>query len=126
MATNLLALPRVDMTVEVFTNEDWTDALAFYDDDGNPLLLDGIAFALEARHAVEAATALISLTNDPDDNPTGGRIVIVGNEFHIDVPIAKMARVPRGEYVFDAIGRADGMRRVILTGALTVIEGVTR
>jgi hypothetical protein len=126
MTTQLVALPRVDCTIEVFTNEDWLDAIAFYDLDGNPLVLDGISFAMEARHQVEDVTALISITNDPRDDPAGGRIVTTGNQFLIDVPIEKMARVPRGDYVFDAVGNADGLQRVIITGTLTVIEGVTR
>jgi hypothetical protein len=28
--------------------------------------------------------------------------------------------------VFDAVGDADGLQRVILTGTMTVVEGVTR
>jgi hypothetical protein len=126
MATNLLALPRVQCTFEVFTNEDWLDALAFYDPDGNPLLLDGIYFAMEARKEVEDVTALISITNSPYDDPTGGQIVTSGNEFRIDVPLSKMSRVPRGDYVFDAVGSAEGMQRVVITGTLSVVEGVTR
>lgn len=123
---NLLALPRVDMAVEVFTNEDWLDTLAYYDLAGNPLSLEGIRFALEMRHAVEDATALISITNNPDDDPTGGVIIISGNQFSISVPLEKMSRVPRGDYVFDAVGNADGMQRVVMTGTVAVVEGVTR
>ena len=127
MATNLLALPHAILTVEVYTNEDWLDALAFYDTDGTtPLVLDGIRWAMEARHHVDDATALISITNNPDDDKTGGQIVIVGNEFHIQVPFSKLKRVPWGSYVFDAVGDADGLQRVILTGTMTVVEGVTR
>jgi hypothetical protein len=37
-----------------------------------------------------------------------------------------MSRMPRGDYVFDAVGIADGMQRVIVTGTLSVLEGVTR
>lgn len=126
MATQLLSIPRVDMTVEVFTNEDWLDTLAFYDLLNNPISLEGIRFALEMRHAVEDVTALISITNNPDDDPTGGVIIITGNQFAISVPLSKMSRVPRGDYVFDAIGNADGMQRVVMTGTISVVEGVTR
>lgn len=126
MTTQLLAIPRVEATIEVFTNEDWLDTLAYYDVLGNPISLQGIAFALEMRHAVEDATALISITNDPDDDPTGGRIIITGNQFQISVQLSKMSRVPKGDYVFDAVGNADGMQRVIMTGTVAVIEGVTR
>jgi hypothetical protein len=126
VATQLLAIPRVEMTVEVFTNEDWLDALAYYDLANNPISLAGIHFALEMRHAVEDATALISITNNPDDDPTGGVIIITDNKFAISVPLSKMMRVPRGDYVFDAVGSADGLQRVIMTGTIAVIEGVTR
>jgi hypothetical protein len=126
MTTQLLSIPRVDLTIEVFTNEDWLDALAYYDLANNPILLDGIHFALEMRHAVEEVTALISITNNPDDDQTGGKIVITGNQFAINVPLSKMSRVPKGDYVFDAIGNADGMQRVIMTGTIAVVEGITR
>ena len=123
---NLLALPYSILVVEVFTNEDWNDALAFYDNSLKPLDLSGISFAMECRHAVGDATAMISITNDPRDDKTGGGIVIVDNEFHINVPLSKMSRVPWGSYVFDAVGTAQGLQRVIFTGTMRVIEGVTR
>ena len=126
LTTNLLALPYSILVVEVFTNEDWNDALAFYDNDGKALDLSGIAFSMEARHAVGDATALISITNNPHDDTTGGQIVISGNEFHINVPLSKMSRVPWGSYVFDAVGTAQGLQRVVFTGTMRVIEGVTR
>src|SRR5262245_41086333 len=129
MATNLLILPRVNLTIQVFTNEDWQDRLAFYDLNGNPISLDGIAFALECRRHVDDAEALISISTDPYDDKTGGDLIIEGDDeniLHIAVPMSKMLRVPWGGYVFDATGNADGMQRVILTGTLTVIEGVTR
>jgi hypothetical protein len=126
MATQLLSIPLVNLTVQVFTNEDWLDALAYYDLANNPISLLGIHFALEMRHAVEDATALISITNNPDDDPVGGKIIITDNQFAISVPVSKMLRVPRGSYVFDSVGTAEGLQRVVMTGTIAVIEGVTR
>lgn len=124
--TNILALPQVELVVEVFTNEDWNDALAFYDLDGNPIILEGISFAMEARHQVEDATAMIGITNDPMDDKTGGEIILDYNVLQIHVPFSKMLLVPWGGYVFDVVGNADGIQRVIMTGTMTVVEGVTR
>jgi hypothetical protein len=122
MTTHLLTLPRVDLTVEVFTNEDWLDALAFYDNDGNPISLDGIAFELEVRTNPGDVTAFLEI-----DNATpGGGIVITGNQFQIDVPVAQISQISPGDYVFDATAKADGMQRVIITGTLTLTEGITR
>ena len=120
MATNLLILPRVSIEVMVGTNEDWIDGLAFYDNSMNPLSLDGIAFKMTMRHVIDDATAPISAST------TDGDLVTSGNVFNFNIPLADMSTVPIADYVMDVIGIADGHQRIIIQGAVTVFEGVTR
>ena len=47
--TNILALPELSIPCTIRTNEDWLDAIAFTDVNGNPVALDGIAFELQCR-----------------------------------------------------------------------------
>jgi hypothetical protein len=112
--------------VVVYTNEDWLDTLAYYDVSGSPIDLSGIDFQLEMRASAEDVTALINISNNPYDDPADGKIGIVSNQFAINVPISKMSRIPKGDYVLDAVGRADGMQRVIMNGTISVVQGVTR
>lgn len=118
--TNLLLLPVVSLEVMVGTNEDWIDGLAFYDNNMNPLALDGIEFRMTLRHLIDDATAPITAST------TDGDLVTSSNVFNFNVLVTTMSEVPPADYVMDVIGIADGHQRIIMQGAVTVFEGVTR
>jgi hypothetical protein len=120
VATNLLILPLVQLTILTGTNEDWIDGIAFYDLSMNPLSLAGIAFKMTMRHLLDDATAPVSASTEDGD------LVASGNIFNFNVPLSTMGIVPPADYVFDVVGIADGHQRVIIQGAVTVFEGVTR
>lgn len=120
VATNLLILPLVSLTIAVGTNEDWIDGLAFYDNAMNALALDGIAFKMTLRHVVDEATAPITASTGE------GSLLTSGNRFNFNVPVATMGIVPPAAYVMDVVGMADGHQRIIMQGQVTVFEGVTR
>lgn len=123
MTSNLFVLPLLMVAMTVRTNEDWDDGIAFEldDTDGTPIDLAGISFEMKMRHLVENATSQFDLTNTTD-----GGLVVDDNILKLDVSADEMSRIAPNDYVFDIVGRADGHQRVIVTGVVTVIEGVTR
>lgn len=64
MATNVLALPELTIPCTIRTNEDWIDAVAFTDVNGNPVALDGIGFELQARATAADADVLLEASTD--------------------------------------------------------------
>lgn len=62
--TSILALPELSIPCTIRTNEDWLDAVAFWDVNGNPVALDGIAFELQAREAADSGDVLLDATTD--------------------------------------------------------------
>jgi hypothetical protein len=62
--TNILALPELSIPCTIRTNEDWLDAVAFWDVNGNPVALDGIPFELQARATADSGDVLLDATTD--------------------------------------------------------------
>jgi hypothetical protein len=124
MATNLLALPLVQLSVYTGNNEDWIDTLQFLDVDGNPIALTGISFAMEVRKGPPDHTVLLEASTD------NGLIAIAGSDFSylaIRVPIAHMSDFLADSYVADIVGQdATNARVIIQVTPLQVFEGITR
>src|SRR4029077_4696806 len=129
MSTNLLILPLVQIAGQTGTNEDWLDGIAFVQDDTNstPIPLAGITFSMEMRRVTEDATVVL------EANSFDGRLVWTENMIHLNITAAQMAGIPPDNYVFDIIGTDPGdahvvppHTRIIIMGAFTVFEGVTR
>jgi hypothetical protein len=122
MTTQILNLPKVTLQATVATNEDWLSVVAFVDANNNPIALDGIAFTSELRATAGDATVWVSAgTATSDLVTTSGQ-----NTLKWNVLAARMGKVAPGTYVFDAIGTADGHTRELVTGTLTVTQGITR
>jgi hypothetical protein len=123
MATNLLYLPTVVLSIEASNNADWLDGLEYWDaapPAGNPIMLDGIVFALEMRSAPPAATVVLQATT------SNGFLKTYANTWQLFVPAATMQLVPPGDYVFDLLGMADGRTRNLVQATVTIDLGITR
>lgn len=126
MPTNILAMPRVLVTIITGTNEDWIDSLKYVlDDVGTPLDLTGIDLEMEIRKTPPDADVVITA-----NSLTDGYISVGGensNMIVISVPLAIMKEVPANGYVGDIIAKADGyQRRVVQITELLVERGITR
>jgi hypothetical protein len=128
MATNILALPPVTLTIVVGNNEDWIDALKYVVDDTttNPPQLDltGIEFEMEVRrHATDHEVILSASTRnrklEVGTPPDVGFLVI-------KVPVEEMRTKPADDYVADIVATADGFTRTCVVINLTITEGVTK
>ena len=123
MATNLLYLPVVLLEMFCDTNADWLDGIEYWDapqPGGNPIMLDGIAFAMEVRAAPPVATVVLKCTTQ------NGLIKVYDNTWQLLVSAATMALVPPGDYVFDFLGFAEGRTRNLVQATVTVNQGITR
>ena len=122
MSSNLLILPLVQLVAFTGTNEDWIDGLAFTNADTNetPISLRNIEWQMEVRHITEDATVVIAASR------ADGGIVVEGNQLRFNIKAQKMKTIVPQDYVFDVVGVDDANTRRIITGQLTVVEGVTR
>jgi hypothetical protein len=128
MATNILALPLVRLTVETGTNEDWIDTLKYVVDDGSPdppqLDLRGIRFRMEVRRRPEDHEVIISASTDDGTltigtSPDYGVLI-----FNIPDDIMKLKKA--GVYVGDVLASDETFARVAIQIDLTVVEGITK
>jgi hypothetical protein len=128
MATNILALPLVAMTVDTVNNEDWIDTVTFLVDDGTenppPLDLTGINFQMEVRPKLEGAEVVIDASTANGelamgDYPNIGTLII-----HVDNSKMRLLRV--GQYVGDILANDDSYTRTAIQFTLNVAEGSTR
>jgi hypothetical protein len=106
------------------TNEDFRQAFALTDSDGNPVDLtgsslkmtfDGLASAHLVTPPLEASTA-------------NGRIVLANaglGQFEINVPTAVLRTVPVGVYRHDLLLTLAGRVKRVWEGTLTLAEGIT-
>jgi hypothetical protein len=115
-------MPQVAMAMTVATNADWLDGLEYWDLQAppQPIDLDGIAFELELRSSPPAATVVIQASTD------NGLIVVYDNTWQLLVPAATMLLLPPATYVYDMLGVADGYTRMLASGTVSVVQGVTR
>lgn len=128
MATNILALPRVQVEVETGTNEDWIDSIKYVVDDGSldppQLDLSGISFDMEVRRAPPEHEVILSASTDVGDlyigtYPDSGYLII-----RIDDTVMRTKRA--GSYVGDIVARDENYTRTTVQFELTIFEGVTR
>jgi hypothetical protein len=122
MATNILYMPQVAMDMTVTTNADWLDGLEYHDLQvpSQPINLAGIAFELEMRANPPDATVVLRCATD------NGYIVTYANTWQLLVPATVMEIVPPATYAYDMLGMADGYTRILSSGTVTVVQGVTR
>ena len=134
MATNILALPLVQLEIETGNNEDWIDSILFLvapDDPDNPpptapqLDLRGIEFEMEIRREADDHEVILNAHTDQGTlaigaSPNFGYLLI-------NVPLAEMQYKFPGGYVGDIRATADGHSRVVVQlTQFNIIEGVTK
>jgi hypothetical protein len=124
MTTNILALPKISMSIDVSTNEDMAEAIQYFYPDGvTPIDLSGISFELMARDPVDPTIVILHLSSGGGGISTGG----AGNSvLAFGQPAAAMASIPPGAYSFDGVARADGKQRDCVLGLINVRQGITR
>jgi hypothetical protein len=115
-------MPPVDMSMTVGNNEDWIDGLEYQDlqSPPQPIDLTGIEFEMELRSAAQAATVVLLAATD------NNLIRVAGNTWQLLVPAPTMLLIPPATYVFDMLGFGDGYTRMLASGTVTVVLGVTR
>jgi hypothetical protein len=131
MATNILALPLAQMSIQTGTNEDWFETLKYVIDDGSTLVenmpqldLRGIGFEMEVRRQSSEHEVILSAS-------TKDKRLIVGAPpdygfllVRIDNDVMKLIRA--GEYVGDIVATDEQYTRVAVQFNLTLVEGITR
>src|SRR5262245_49477154 len=130
MATNLLAMPLVNVIVVTGNNEDWLDSIKYVVDDGGgdldampQLDLTGIQFDMEVRRLPPDAEVIIrASTKDGTlavgQSPNTGFLLI-------NVPHAVMKYQRPDNYVADIVGSdGDNVRRIVEI-ALEIVYGLT-
>src|SRR5215471_16973239 len=122
MPTQILYMPVVAMDMTVTTNSDWLDGLEYWDLQQPPQAIDlaGIEFEMQLRQSPPAETVVLKATT------TNGLIVVYANTWQLKVPVTTMMLLPPATYVYDMLGVADGYVRILASGGVTVIQGVTR
>jgi hypothetical protein len=122
MPTNILYMPSVAMNMTVWTNADWLDGLEYHDlaTPPQPIDLTGIEFEMEMRSNPPAVTVVLKATTD------NGLIQVYSNTWQFNIPASTMSLIPPTTYVYDMLAVADGHIRIIASGTVDVILGVTR
>lgn len=131
MATNILALPLVQVTVSTGNNEDWIDSLKYVveqsvgtADDWPQADLRGIDFEMEIRRTERTHEVIIN-ANTKDGTLAIGAPPNFGFLL-IHVPYNEMKQKSSGDYVGDVRASADGNERIVVQLALNIFEGVTK
>ena len=131
MATNIMALPLVSMTVQTGNNEDWIDSVKYLVEDPETTIenysqldLRGINFEMEIRRtAIDHEVVLHASINEGTlaigTPPDYGFLII-------NIPRAIMHNQHAGDYVGDIVASAEGFYRVCMQLRLAIIEGVTK
>jgi len=120
MSTNIRLMPVVQLDMEILTNEDWIDGLAYIDPSSNPIDLTGISFDMEMRMVASDATVVLKAST------AANLIRVSGNTWQFLIPADTMILIPPASYVFDMLGVGDGLTRNLVQGTVTVAQGVTR
>ena len=113
------------LNIALRTNEDWTDSLSFVTGEpATPLDLSGYAFEQHIRTSVASEWTVLTCSTGNgrltiSDPPSAGLL-------SFNVPASVMSSIRPGVYVHDITATVDGHTRVIASGRVTVIEGVTR
>jgi len=129
--SNVLALPLVQITVQVSNNEDWIDSIKYVEgtdptDPSAPQVdLRGITFQMEIRRSAEDAEVILGASTDDGSlsigaPPNFGFLII-------HIAEEEMKTKAAGNYVGDIVATGDGYARtVIQITQLTIVEGVTK
>jgi hypothetical protein len=122
MTTNILILPRIEVTAVTGTNEDWIDGFAFYLDEEatEPIDLGGIDFEMEVRHLPPDHTVVLR------GSSADGGLLVNDNILMMNYREAVMSYMRPLDYVFDIVMKADTYERVLASGSVTVTQGITR
>ena len=119
MTTRILDLPLYQIEAIVGDDEDWIEAICFFDASGAPLELFGVDFSLDIG-ANPAAGALVTAST-----ANGMLSLVLGadgttlNTLSIAVPAAAKAGLPP-HCVVNCLASADGHAVDVLVGALNV------
>lgn len=133
MATNILAIPLVSMSVTTGNNEDWVDSIKYVvipaDGSGSiedwpQLDLRGIDFEMEIRRRAEDHEVILN-ANTKDGTLAIGAPPNFGFLL-IHVPYATMKMLFANQYVGDVRASADDTMRDIIQIDLEIFEGVTK
>lgn len=128
MATNILAIPLVQMGVSTSNNEDWLESMLYLvDADPEPidqLDLRGIVFLMEVRREADDHEVILQASTD-DGTLAIGAPPDYGF-LRINVPVTEMRTQKAGNYVADITATADNFIRVVVQMNLTIVEGVTK
>lgn len=125
----LLAMPLIQLNIEVSSNEDWLDSILYCvppptDPTAPQLDLRGIDFELEIRRSPEDHEVVLSCSTSDGSieiglAPNYGYLIIFKQrEF--------MQTLTPGVYVGDIVGNDGAYQRRTATIALTIDEGITR
>ena len=115
--TNILAIPLVQITATVGSDEDWIDAISFTDSNNVPIDLTGITITLDISTGV--TTTLTASTANGFLSFVEAAGSSVNNVLLINVPAASKTALT-GNYVLSGIASADGHLIDIITGSLTI------
>lgn len=129
MATNVLGIPLVAMSVTTGNNEDWIESISYLigPEGATPteqMDLRGIDFELEIRrraddHEVIMNASTINHRMAVGAFPNYGYLLLY-------VPVGDMKTKSAGNYVADVVATADGYTRKIIDMTLSIVEGVTK
>jgi len=124
MATQISNLPLYSVDVETFTNEDARASFVITTyPDGDPLSLVGISFEMHLRHPRTARTVPL------DASTANNRLQIAGtsqNYLVFAIEQNAMEILPPGSYLFDVVGKAEGIENLIMYGTWQHTLGITR
>ena len=135
MATNILAMPLVQVSVITGTTEDWVDSIKYVvapegasaDDDMSTwpqLDLRGIDFEMELRRNVDDHEVILN-ANTKDGTLAIGAPPNFGFLL-IHVPYVVMKTKFADQYVGDIRASTDDEMRIVIPLAVEIFEGVTK
>jgi hypothetical protein len=125
----LLAMPLIQLNIEVSSNEDWLDSILYCvpppnDPTAPQLDLRGIDFEMEVRRTPDDHEVMLSCSTAEGSieiglPPNYGYMIIFKQQEF-------MGTLAPGDYVADIIGNDGSYQRRVAMVALTVDEGITR
>jgi hypothetical protein len=130
--TQILNLPLLSFSVSTGTNEDWTDAWAYVDAEGDPISGAGITLNMMLRRAAvdrEAQVVASSVSGPLDGLPLNGSLSWGGvglNVITLAIPEATMEQIPAGTYVGEVQAAAEGYTKTIAVMGVEIVQGVVR
>lgn len=125
----LLAMPLIQMNVEVSSNEDWIDSIVYcvpppLNPSAPQLDLRGINFEMEIRKSPDDHEVVMSCSTSEGSieiglPPNVGYLIIYKQQEFMET-------LAPGVYVADIVGTDGAYQRRVAVLSLTVDEGITR